>query len=396
MNLEPTSGPTRCLFPPDGGNPTSSATTAEPTDLPALESVAVGSRVPIVSGAILASFFSLPAVGFIQYWHQVSEQGFAIGSLVALYMLAVIWLCFRILTLDVSAQADAQGLEVRSLVRRRFVPWSDVQGVKTHQSCLAGGLVYRLQTTRGALWLPEHLPDGRTHSSEQLIAAVWQHLRRVRRADGMVLSARVASVWTEITDALPTSGSLTPLPAGPSPVPVWIILTALFLLSSVLAIWLWKDGASDALPIFAASSSPCALMAVGLICCDRWAKRVVARSVLLAPEGIVAKTERRLVVLPWTEITRVRWLCSGHPWMSLLLGASDHAREIVIYCRAEDDPTGLFLLALIHRLRAHASPPAVALPLPLRNQLGSLRTFPPPPAAERAPAILARPSGIET
>src|SRR5262249_22629019 len=136
MDPEPTSNPTGWVAPQDVSGPKPRATTVELADLPALESVAGGSLVPVMVGALFASFFALPAVGFIRYWRQVSTQGFAIRPLVALYVLAVVWLLFRALTLSISARADARGLAIRSLLRRRFVAWSEVQRVETRRSCL--------------------------------------------------------------------------------------------------------------------------------------------------------------------------------------------------------------------------------------------------------------------
>jgi hypothetical protein len=368
----------------------------ERPDLPDLESACVGSPLPTVLLLVIAGLFGLPIVGLIDCWHQVSEQGAFVCFLIALFPLPLIWLVFRALTLVHSARTDAQGLEVRYLLRRRFVPWSQIHRVDTRQCSLAGGLVYRIRTTRGVLWLDEHLPDRRAVSAAPLVASIWQHLRRVGQADGMILSPPVASLWMEIPLGLPTGFSLTQLPAGPGLVPAWIMLTMLWMLSGVILFLILKDEAFSgaSLSVLAASVGMCALIAAGLRYCDRWTKRVVARSALLAPEGIVARTERRLVVLPWAEITRVRWLCCGHPWMTLLLGASDPGREIAIRCRAEDEATGRFLLALIRQLRANASPPAVVLPLPLRDQLTSLQAPMRLPATDME-VVATRPSGIE-
>lgn len=163
-------------------------------DLLVLESVTYVDRA-LVPGCFCAFamgvFIWAPG---IRYWRWMGDGvGLALAIGGPLGMLAL-WMLYRGFVTPFRWTADTEGLTARSLTRERRLKWSDVERVTTSHS-LMGGEAVLLVSNRCRIPVPWRDLGGLI----ALQAAVWQHLRRVGKAEELSLSHRATSLW----DAIP-------------------------------------------------------------------------------------------------------------------------------------------------------------------------------------------------
>jgi hypothetical protein len=348
------------------------------TDLPALEAVQADYRRGVIAGLVAAvsllSLFDLMiGSGYATYRRYGGDNPLVIASVIGLLPLLHAWVIFRLLTFASGWATDERGLTARSLVRRRFVAWSDVARTETLVDSASKDAVsrrtFRLTARRGCwsfvLYCGDRLDE--TRSGARLAASLWQHLRRRGLAEGMYLSPAVESLWDQIPDELPkvlTWSALSP--------PRWsghhtlLAVIAVFLLTSTVGLGIqagdpfghtlaWWAGGEWILvfgPIF-----------IGLR--QDWLR--TARQCVVDDLALTAETRCGSVRIPWVAVADAHWRPSawdGRP--GLLITGQDGDRKVLAPYDGKDEASGRLILALIRALRGAGEPQAIIVPEALR------------------------------
>ena|GEM_PF-6956055 len=156
-------------------------------DLPALEAVETRTRERPVLASIaflfVAGFTGLGVRAYIRLGDyardllpQVTVAAVLAGGICA-------WIVYRLILADFHWRTNADGLHSRSLIRRRFRRWEDMSSLT------------RLSGKSATTY------DSRLVSVD---ASVWQHMRRLGKADDTALPEPALTFWDVIPDELPT------------------------------------------------------------------------------------------------------------------------------------------------------------------------------------------------
>lgn len=222
-------------------------------DLPELESVEARTPVFIVLIVLLLT----SPLTYMTYWTYSNSDKLLsadlqlrliLGVAIAIFLLLSLWILYRFLFDHYYWKTDSNGLTVRSVVRRRFIPWSDV--IQTTNTCSV------LYLSSGRLTIRK------MHNRAQnlIICSIWQHLRRLGKVTDADLPEYADSFWDRIPDQLPREMEWI------NPKPARIVLNVIVSIAVIVSISVgfffipgYKDNEAWFMVIFAAIS-------VGFIC----------------------------------------------------------------------------------------------------------------------------------
>lgn len=320
-------------------------------DLPCLESIEIldRSRLYVLLVIVSLKFWTLFCViwGFVLYREYLSFGAFvAVGIILALF----VWLMLRILSCYWSYKTDQSGITMKGLLRKRFVAWPEVLKVATQQSRM-GETILKLTTAQKSIKIS---PKGfsTASSGDCLVASIWQHLRRLGRADEIVFTEAMESLWREIPKDAPVEMEWSkPINSAEK---AGIIV--LFLVLIVPLVMFWLEATRKPLMIALAVSWTLALVSLfaGLIFPDI---RYMANLVKVGSDGIEVKAAiGKPIRLSWKSIIAA-W------WMPNCLCLRAETKEIRIPYKRDNKELERLALCVIRHLREQT---LCAVPFPAR------------------------------
>lgn len=327
-------------------------------DLPALESAEAGTGHTWPIAAVMLGILFLIVGGAIwflgEYRQYLGQQTGLMYAVTAVSALASLWLIVGLVIGDYHWKTTSEGLFARSILRRRFVRWSDVRQASSRQSSLRSCPAYKLRTSAGRF---EVYPAS-TYPMIMLYTSVWQHLRRAGMADGLALPVLACSIWDRIPDELPREMDWTDtrpprlwpyiaVPAVFTAGVLWFSATAVLEGQYFIAVLMLLF--SSILPITFAS----VLREV----------RSSAKQVSLREDRLAAVTGRGALTLPWSEVTQACWgRDSDSGGMRIVIRGGTPSCEVGIPYRPSDEGSARLVLAVIRRLRTASVPQALFIP----------------------------------
>lgn len=325
-------------------------------DLPELESVELRNwqMLLMLSGQIMLAllFAGTSAWIYLRYREYIGLRG---SILIFLMLGLAAWAILRVLFAGLYWKTDRQGLTMRGILCRRFVEWMEIEEAHSKRS-LSRELVYILRTRKGTITVPTRM-DGNKYSGQELAASIWQHLRRIGKADRLELPSEALTFWDSIPDDLPREidwqspgrkPNMTRLAIGSA------IMPAIFLVG---IIYLACANSRSYFPavMLALLIVPNAVMFHGLYRC---AVRT-AFSFSLREHSFEANAPNGRWQALWSEVTSAQWERGG---LAIIV---NHWRVYVPYTPGDDDK-GKLVLGVIRKLRSEAQRAAVIIPDALR------------------------------
>ncbi len=210
-------------------------------------------------------------------------------------------------------------------------------------------------------------------------ASIWQHLRRLGKADNLTLPELALTFWDRIPDELPREMDWVNARVSRTwPTVMLLVVFAGFVLWGAFA------AASQGQYIGTVFMS---LLAVGML----WGCRSIlreavpyAREARLTDERIDARTGHGAVSISWSDVKCARWRMDANTnTVYILIGGGQPYREIAVpYVPFSEDSYKL-ILAVIRRLRTAGNPQVLTIPSILRSISSADVQSPALPAGER-------------
>jgi len=320
-------------------------------DLPELESVSAQSSTLIalawfgwflatlLSSAALTACYAFASLYIKGHWPAWIELAYATAACLPVTGM----LFFRSRFLDCGYETSALGLKINYLRGERLINWSSVTGATgTSNGSLS---VITLVTKAGKVGIAG------AHGHGVLAASIWQHLRRMGKADGLTIPPTALSLWIPVPDSVPREMDWNN-PAPP-------ILTRKVYLASiaivcvlVLCAWNWRlfDKVHQWGGQFLWSLT-------GFVYAAFRAKLLNARRVMVRSDRLEAEATISRIDLPWDRITVARWVHN-----SLTIGARGFAKVVAIPYDPKDPASATVILSIVRYLRARQHPMAVLVP----------------------------------
>jgi hypothetical protein len=280
------------------------------------------------------------------------------GGLLAL----AAWVMLRLLAAYHWYETDSDGLRLGGIIRRRFVAWTEVEVLTTHET-RGGSTSSTLKLGRGRITIGPGRLGLSAADSVCISASAWQHLRRLGRTDSAALTPGMRSPWEEIPGDLPVEVGQTTRRVIRGFAWGFTVLFAVGLI---------------ALPVSALLEPKLAgahvvMVVVGMILMVVVLKEMFlsdllrsAWSVSVRRDVLQAKLTFRSVELPWDRFTRAWWRPSTLGHHALVLRSDELAAELRIPYDPTHEPSERAILATIRQLRAARLP----LPVPPPRAMG--------------------------
>ena len=324
------------------------AEAAELSDLPCLESVETKSSavwpVVLVYGGFAVWQVAILCILLWKYRQYVGQQAYAIvGLIVAL----VLWVGLRLLLSYTYFKTDSNGIAMRGPLLRRFIAWSDVQQAATRRRGSRVSVVLKMARGRASIQ-PGAL--GSTEG-ESIVASMWQHLRRVGKANGIELGETSRNLWQPIPDDVPTSVDydVQKRPASRIGAVCGLLLPPV---AVVMVAIVARKEAFGVLPLFG-------LMVLAM---EKWTILPSIRCrpwhVAVRPDGLLAKMTFRDVYVPWSSVATAHWEATG-----LVVTSKGPDAQVRLSYSLGDASSELFIQSVIRYLRTAGIPQAVPLPM---------------------------------
>ncbi len=317
-------------------------------DLPGLESVESRGSGLLIAAAfnMLMSgvFVAAIAHGFIVYREYLPRN--ALIMVWAVFALSG-WVVLRFLLDFWRFKTGGNGLTLRAVLRRRFVPWISVTEATMH------GTRLRLRTTDGLVTVPLR-SLGDSQAAAALAASVWQHLRRLGRAEGMELTEEMRRIWQPVPESIPQEQDWEH--RIPRSCRMGQAAALIFFLVMLVASCWYAVSLGGAYNI----ALGCVLtVCYAVLMCTMLAPEAlrVAEEVRLREGYLEARTLRGWVYLPWTDV-------SGAGWTQRYLYVRSRSRRAEVWIRlvSGDRDSETLVLGTIRRLRTAGVPQPIPLP----------------------------------
>lgn len=309
-------------------------------DLPELEAVEARGLSPLPALALLAFpllFTSFAAWGGWVYRDFLAPHEIALIATIPLLFLYVI---FRFLTDYYRYNTNADGFSAQGLIRRRSIRWTDINGASIQKRrSRYPKLILRMD--RGSFRLPLPSAGGRS-PMDVLVASVYQHLRRLGKADGLELTPSMLSLWREIPDDVPTEAEWGK-PASLGPKLGYLFLLLLF--CAYLA-YLWTGIHVKAIAII--SMSLFTLMMLGVLLGAVVESLRKAYRARVTEDGLEAGLLLKTIRVPWSSIRAARWRVAGQ---ATVLSINSAVAKLDIPFRVGSKESEQLTLAIIRQLR---------------------------------------------
>lgn len=308
--------------------------------LPELESVEGSEPIVLLAVPVMV----VPACLFLLmtyvYWPWFGPVlPLAIAGDAAMVALTL-WGGYRGLTGNYFWKTDTEGLFARSLLRRRFIRWSDVRCARIRRGWLQSGYL-DVSGTGQVISIPlesTRLPPA------SLIASVWQHSRDARGVGEFALPRTASSFWDRIPDAVPEETEWENRRDR-----TWLLSLVTFTLTGTLVLLMHFDpGEARPLPLYVAVPMVAvfALMSLAL-----WLRYRHARTYCLSSQAIGARRRSHLVRLPWTEVRNAFWAADTAGSRMLVIQGRERGKTVRIPFDPKSADCGRFILSAIRQLR---------------------------------------------
>ena len=324
-------------------------------DLPALESVETtetgGWPVPpgLIALALVILTLVVPILWvYIQLRDYVGAFGTILTALLVAFAVGVLvreaWSFYHFRT-------NAEGLAMRGLLRKRFIPWYEIQSMIATQTRM-GEAVLRL-TVRGAqIRVVPRGFSGDFSPGDRIVASVWQHLRRLGGTDRFPMPTCARGFWQDIPDDVPHDLDWGKPPSVGEKAAV--IAPAAILAALIAALWVMAGGT-------AVGAMACALVTLVYALCARYAilpqALGKAHSVKVRDDYLEVILFKDTVRIPWSDV-----ISSALSRTSLRVTSSSPRRQVWIPLGIGNEGPERVVPALIRRLRTAGTPQALALP----------------------------------
>lgn len=266
-----------------------------------------------------------------------------------------LWTTRRFLFEEYYWKSDENGLTARSILRKRFIPWSDVIKTSFNRDL-------QLITTTSKITIGPF----KDYSGLYLACSIWQHLRRHWKADDSDLPEGADSLWDRIPATLPREMEWINSKRARIALNAFIsiVVTVGF---SVPFYYMPSSKGNDAfiMPVFMA-------IMIGLLCTSLlWNQIITARRLVLNGGNFEAVRAYNTIKVAFSDITRMVYLKPN-------LTISIHRKKIVLPFNSSDEYSQKMMLALIRALREHGH----LIPTPIPDELRRPRKMPPIPGWE--------------
>jgi len=321
-------------------------------DLRELESVQSGNSRTSIVGLGVAGYIVWQAclIGYLNRHYGECLDNKSYIPLILMFSI-VIYMISRIILGYCFYETDANGITMRGLIRRRFVPWMDIEGAEVCTSRI--GTVFLLLKIKGRV---VRIAPSDTGSSrgDCLIASVWQHLRHFGRADGIELTETALSLWQPIPDDVPIEMEWGKSPSSKAYVSFYCGM--LFFGFLLLACF-----------IFAAQSIGMILMLWPVVIAFPFLLRRIVNDELnrgykisVEKGGLEACTLFGIRYIPWSSVSYAGWQIYGGQQCLVVRSANRYAIHLptLDYSPERDRLT----TAVIRHLRKAGVPQAITLP----------------------------------
>jgi hypothetical protein len=323
-------------------------------DLPGLETVEEHEARRLYALVFFSIFCLFFISGFIYRYYaglpiEAPTYSFAIYGVVLLVLILLV--AYRT---TFAVRCDSSGITL-GLWRKRFMAWSEIVSARTIGRAIhLPKLELRTATGRRVIRCPGNGPMG-----DIVLAAIWQHLRRLGQANEIKLTPRALSLWQEIPAEVPEELEYIDRMRRPAAVGGVIFFAAMV----AGAAWIGAGIFQHPDPV----TGFFALLAIFFFAMLRY---VLLPSILRIParmqvgaDGIQAELPFAKVNLAWEDISRARWFNSQY----FIVRADGSNREIWFFHTLFRADAETLILAVIRHLRQKQ--PTLIIPLPRKREL---------------------------
>jgi len=320
-------------------------------DLPALESTETNDWSFLLLLAVYGGMMLFFVGSMVWMYTRVGPYVELRGKVVlALAVALSLWFVLRGAFGYCYYKTDSGGLTMRGLIRKRFIPWIEIQQAGLRQTRMKNTLL-TLRTGSGTIAVDPRGFGGRSSCADHVLASVWQHLRGIGRADGFELPPGAQSFWQEIADDIPQEADW----ARSAKVDTIGGFVCIAMFVGMLApLWIVMDK-NPFMILFLALLT---LLVASMVRCLFYPELFLrAHSVTLRQDYIEARLLWRTVRIPWSEVSLARWVRTA-----ILIQSTNPRREMLIPYEYGSKESELLILAIIRRLRTAGEPQAVVIP----------------------------------
>ncbi|MHB1459069.1 MAG: PH domain-containing protein [Armatimonadota bacterium] len=324
-------------------------------DLPELESVRTsnGQYLPILIlfGALNSQIIYAIIRGYFKYEQYLDTKE---KLIVALIPACVIYIIVRILSGFHSYATDRNGITMRGVLRRRFIPWMDIKAASTAQTRI-GSIVLILETNNGTVRIDPRGFGSSTWNADSIVASTWQHLRRFGRARDIKLSENALKLWEPIPDSVPEEMTWGHPPSRKTKAGA-VAGTAFFILP-IIGIWVSPDMSTHTL-LFSITLTILSAVLVRLIYVQTMLR---AHLVHVKRDGLQAELVSLSVYIPWPDVTSAQWYTTGSD-AHLVIRSSAPKREVYIPFTSGDAESERLIMSIFRYLRKTGMKQAIVMP----------------------------------
>lgn len=296
-------------------------------------------------------FVYLIIYGYFKYAHYLNTKE---KLLVALIPACIIYVIIRILSGFHLYTTDRNGITMRGVLRRRFIPWMDITAASTAQTRI-GSVVLILETNNGTVKIDPRGFGSSTWNTDSIVASTWQHLRRFGHADGITLSENALKLWEPIPDNVPEEMEWGH-PASSKYKSGAIASIAFFAILMILA---WFAIGKSIQMIF--------LSLIFTVCFAFLIKLIMSQSLHLAyavnvkRDGLQTELLFEKTFIAWIDITYTLWFKTNST-THLVIKTSTPKREVLIPFTSGDAESEMLIMSIFRHLRIAGMKQPIILP----------------------------------
>lgn len=277
-----------------------------------------------------------------------------------LALITLTWSLYELLIINIYyIRSDERGFTLYRVIRRQFLKWDNIKAItiKTNMGQLVGCKFIGKDQT---IWLPLPFPHDRMESV--LVASIWQHLRRIGKADEFPFPKEAEDLWWSVPDCVPDSVSWINRHAPEWKVYyklLWVKVAALIILLTAGIIVFGLSKTSTVIKVM--------ILVLGGVYAALWfylrRVRTIAITASVNSESIEVETGFGNYNLQWSKVISSGWDSDG-----LILKAISPKVTVRI---PDQSSASTILLAIIKRLRPMDSHKWLAVPEALRKATGN-------------------------
>lgn len=324
-------------------------------DLPELESVRTQNKqyLPILVVFGVLNFQIIYAIIrlYFKYAHYLDTKE---KLRVSLIPACIIYIIVRMLSGYHTYATDANGITMRGVLRRRFIPWMDIRKASTTETRI-GSVVLVLETGSETIRIDVRGFEGGTWSADSFVASAWQHLRHFGRAGSIRLSDKALRLWEPIPDSVPEE--MTWGHPATKRVKLGPMASLAFFTACIIGIWLLRVGSTHTimLPIVFTAAL---LMTLRIQYAQSMHRAYVVN---VKRDGLQAELLCSGVYIPWPDFTSTQWH-GAQSDAHLVISSSAPKREVLIPFTSGNAESERLIMSIFRHLRKVGMKQPIVLP----------------------------------